>query len=82
MSVTLRSFAKINLGLAIGMARPDGYHALATVYQTIGLHDLVTVTARQAAVTRIVITSNDERVPLDERNTAFLASRNVVTAHP
>jgi 4-diphosphocytidyl-2-C-methyl-D-erythritol kinase len=71
MSVTLRSFAKINLGLAIGLARPDGYHALATVYQTIGLHDLVTVTARRAAVTSIVLTSNDERVPLDERNTAW-----------
>src|SRR4051794_30736914 len=71
MSVTLRSFAKINLGLAIGLARPDGYHALTTVYQTIGLHDLVTVTARRSDATRIVLTSNDERVPTDERNTAW-----------
>jgi 4-diphosphocytidyl-2-C-methyl-D-erythritol kinase len=71
MSVTLRSFAKINLGLAIGLARPDGYHALATVYQTIALHDRVTVTARRAAMTRIGITSNDERVPTDGRNTAW-----------
>ncbi|HEY3989014.1 MAG TPA: 4-(cytidine 5'-diphospho)-2-C-methyl-D-erythritol kinase [Acidobacteriaceae bacterium] len=71
MSVTLRSFAKINLGLAIGLARPDGYHALTTVYQTIALHDLVTVTARRAAKRHIVITSNDERVPVDARNTAW-----------
>ena len=71
MSVTLRSFAKINLGLAIGLARPDGYHALATVYQTIAPHDLVTVTARCAAVTRLTLTSNDERVPTDARNTAW-----------
>jgi 4-diphosphocytidyl-2-C-methyl-D-erythritol kinase len=71
MSVTLRSFAKINLGLAIGLARPDGYHALATVYQTIALHDLMTVTARRAATTHIVLTSNDERVPTDARNTAW-----------
>jgi 4-diphosphocytidyl-2-C-methyl-D-erythritol kinase len=71
MSVTLRSFAKINLGLAIGLARPDGYHALATLYQTIALHDLVTVTARRAAATHIVLTSNDERVPSDARNTAW-----------
>ncbi|HEX6495741.1 MAG TPA: 4-(cytidine 5'-diphospho)-2-C-methyl-D-erythritol kinase [Acidobacteriaceae bacterium] len=70
MSVTLRSFAKINLGLAIGLARPDGFHALTTVYQTIALHDLVTVTARRAA-THISITSNDERVPTDARNTAW-----------
>jgi 4-diphosphocytidyl-2-C-methyl-D-erythritol kinase len=71
MSVTLRSFAKINIGLAIGLARSDGYHALTTVYQTICLHDLVTVTARRAAATRIVLTSNDERVPTDARNTAW-----------
>jgi 4-diphosphocytidyl-2-C-methyl-D-erythritol kinase len=71
MTATLRSFAKINLGLAIGLARPDGYHALATVYQTIALHDLVTVTARRAAATHISITSNDRRVPTDARNTAW-----------
>ena len=65
MSVTLRSFAKINLGLAIGLARPDGYHGLATVYQTIALHDLVTVAARRAQATRITLTSNDGRVPTD-----------------
>ena len=71
MSVTLRSFAKINLGLAIGPARPDGFHALTTVYQTIALHDLVTVTAARAESTRISLTSNDHRVPLDGRNTAW-----------
>src|SRR5882762_8071014 len=71
MPVTLRSFAKINIGLAIGVTRPDGYHPLTTVYQTIGLHDLVTVTAWRAAATSIVLTSNDERVPTDARNTAW-----------
>jgi 4-diphosphocytidyl-2-C-methyl-D-erythritol kinase len=71
MSATLRSFAKINLGLAIGLARPDGYHSLATVYQTIALHDLVTVAAQRAQATRITLTSNDERVPTDARNTAW-----------
>lgn len=71
MPVTLRSFAKINLGLAIGPLRPEGFHALTTVYQTIALHDLITVTARRADATRIALTSNDERVPLDDRNTAW-----------
>jgi 4-diphosphocytidyl-2-C-methyl-D-erythritol kinase len=71
MSATLRSFAKINLGLAIGLARPDGFHALTTVYQTIALHDLVTVAARRARATRITLTSNDGRVPSDARNTAW-----------
>jgi 4-diphosphocytidyl-2-C-methyl-D-erythritol kinase len=39
MPATVRSFAKINLGLAIGPRRPDGFHELRTVYQTIALHD-------------------------------------------
>ena len=71
MTATLRSFAKINLGLAIGLTRPDGYHALTTVYQTIALHDRVTVTARRAAATHISLTSNNQRVPTDARNTAW-----------
>ena len=43
MTVTVRSFAKINLGLCIGARRADGFHDLRTVYQTIALHDLIRV---------------------------------------
>jgi 4-diphosphocytidyl-2-C-methyl-D-erythritol kinase len=49
----------------------DGFHALATVYQTLEMHDLVTVTARAAGETAIRLTSNDSRVPTDGRNTAW-----------
>ena len=44
MTVAVRSFAKINLGLYIGRVRADGFHDLRTVYQTIALHDLIRVT--------------------------------------
>ncbi len=71
MPTSVRSHAKINLGLGIGAPRPDGFHALATVYQTIELYDLVTVMARPSAVTSLRVTSNDERVPTDGRNTAW-----------
>jgi 4-diphosphocytidyl-2-C-methyl-D-erythritol kinase len=71
MATRVRSFAKINLGLAIGGLRPDGFHALATVYQTIGLHDFVTVSARAAGQTSIAVTSTHAKVPLDARNTAW-----------
>ncbi len=43
MTVSVPSFAKINLGLRIGAPRPDGFHELRTVYQTIALHDAITV---------------------------------------
>jgi 4-diphosphocytidyl-2-C-methyl-D-erythritol kinase len=38
-TLRLRSFAKINAGLKILRKRPDGYHEIRTIYQTIGLHD-------------------------------------------
>ena len=71
MPTTVRSHAKINLGLGIGAPREDGFHALVTVYQTVELHDLVTVSAKSAGRTSITITSNDQRVPKDHRNTAW-----------
>src|SRR5271165_908801 len=76
MPTTVRSHAKINLGLGIGAPRPDGFHALVTVYQTLEMHDCVTVSARRAPAVRptapsLRITSNDRRVPADSRNTAW-----------
>jgi 4-diphosphocytidyl-2-C-methyl-D-erythritol kinase len=71
MPTAVRSYCKINLGLGIGALRADGFHSLATVYQTLEMHDLVTVTARPAAETSIRLTSNDARVPTDARNTAW-----------
>ena len=71
MPTTVRSFCKINLGLAIGPARPDGFHGLTTCYQTLESHDRVAVAASPAGKTAIRITSNDDRVPCDARNTAW-----------
>jgi 4-diphosphocytidyl-2-C-methyl-D-erythritol kinase len=71
MPTAVRSHAKINLGLGIGATRPDGFHGLTTVYQTIELHDVVMVTARRAESTALRLTSNDRRVPTDSRNTAW-----------
>jgi 4-diphosphocytidyl-2-C-methyl-D-erythritol kinase len=76
MPTKVRSFSKINLGLAVGPPRGDGFHALTTVYQTLKLHDVVTVTARPAAETSIVLASNHKGVPRTEagsaeRNTAY-----------
>ncbi len=71
MPTAVRSHAKINLGLGIGAPRADGFHGLATVYQTIEMHDVVTVTAKDAAATALRLTSNDSRVPTDNSNTAW-----------
>jgi 4-diphosphocytidyl-2-C-methyl-D-erythritol kinase len=71
MPTVVRSYSKINLGLAIGPPRADGFHSLSTLYQTLALHDLLTVSAVPAAETRITLTCTDPRVPLDSRNTVW-----------
>jgi 4-diphosphocytidyl-2-C-methyl-D-erythritol kinase len=70
MSTRVRSFCKINLGLAVGPARPDGFHALTTLYQTLALHDIVTVTVRPSRETFILLTSNHPGVPDTQRGSA------------
>jgi 4-diphosphocytidyl-2-C-methyl-D-erythritol kinase len=69
MATTVRSFAKINLGLRIGALRADGFHELRTVYQTVALHDLVRVSVGRGA--GIEIRCDDPRVPKDSTNTCF-----------
>ena len=69
MTVAVRSFAKINLGLYIGAARADGFHDLRTVYQTIALHDVIRVSVGRGSGIEILCT--DPRVPLDSSNTCY-----------
>jgi 4-diphosphocytidyl-2-C-methyl-D-erythritol kinase len=72
MATRVCSYSKINLGLAIGPVRPDGFHELATLYQTLALHDLVTVEAKPTTgESRITLTTNHPQVPTDARNTAW-----------
>ena len=40
---TYRSFAKINLHLQVDGRYPDGYHRLTTIFQTVSLHDLISL---------------------------------------
>jgi 4-diphosphocytidyl-2-C-methyl-D-erythritol kinase len=69
VTVTIPSCAKINLGLRIGRSREDGFHELRTVYQTIGLHDMVSVSVQRGS--GIEIRCQDPRVPSDSTNTCF-----------
>ena len=78
MPITVRSFAKINLGLHIGALRPDGFHDLRTVYQTIALHDFVSVQVSRG--TGIEIRCEDPRVPKDESNTCYRIAEQAMAA--
>ena len=78
MTVAVRSFAKINLGLYIGAARADGYHDLRTVYQTIALHDVIRVSVGRGSGIDIRCKNKDPRVPLDSSNTCYRIAEHVL----
>ena len=50
-AVSVSAPGKVNLFLALGAARPDGYHPLNTVFAQIGLSETVTVTPLQSLAT-------------------------------
>ncbi len=78
MPVSVRSFAKINIGLRIGPARADGFHELRTVYQTIGLHDLLRVSVGRGC--GIDIRCGVRGVPEGESNTCYRVADRVLRA--
>ena len=71
MSLRYRSFAKVNLHLQVVGRRRDGYHELRTVFQTIDLHDLLTVSDGQEGVE---LTVSGMELPADSSNLAFRAA--------
>src|SRR6266704_3309865 len=78
MPVTVRSFAKINLGLRIGVLRPDGFHELRTVYQTIALRDVIRVSVGRGS--GVEIRCDDPRVPTDSSNTCYNIAERALEA--
>ncbi|MFJ5531575.1 4-(cytidine 5'-diphospho)-2-C-methyl-D-erythritol kinase [Streptomyces sp. NPDC093261] len=74
MSVTVRVPAKVNVQLAVGAARPDGFHDLANVFLAVGLYDEITVTPSADGL-RITCSGPDAgEVPLDRTNLAARAA--------
>ena len=73
-SVTVRVPAKINLQLAVGPLRPDGYHGLVTVFHAVSLFDDVTVEPAETD-TVIVCGEGAGLVPEDADNLALRAVR-------
>ncbi|MFF8032395.1 4-(cytidine 5'-diphospho)-2-C-methyl-D-erythritol kinase [Streptomyces sp. NPDC016626] len=74
MSVTVRVPAKVNVQLAVGAARPDGYHDLANVFLAVGLHDEVTVTPSAGGLRITCEGHGAGQVPLDRTNLAARAA--------
>lgn len=81
MSVTVRVPAKVNVQLAVGAARPDGFHDLANVFLAVGLYDEITVTESPDGL-RVTCEGPDaDQVPLDSSNLAARAAIELGRRH-
>ncbi|MFI5554205.1 4-(cytidine 5'-diphospho)-2-C-methyl-D-erythritol kinase [Streptomyces sp. NPDC051738] len=80
-SVTVRVPAKVNVQLAVGAARPDGFHDLANVFLAVGLYDEVTVTPSPDGL-RVTCDGPDaDQVPLDRTNLAARAAESLAARY-
>ena len=65
--------AKINLALDVTGKRPDGYHDIRTVMQSVALKD--TLSMRKLFTPQIKICTNLKWLPVDERNLVYKAAK-------
>ena len=70
-SVSLPAFAKINLDLRVLGTRPDGFHDLKTIFQSLALFDNVTVSTRRGP---LAVTCDEPDIPTDRRNLVWKAA--------
>lgn len=80
MTRTEKANAKINLYLDVVSKRPNGYHNIVSMMQTVSLCDLVTVAFCPAEQTTISLSAvgNDD-MPTDRRNLAWRAAELFLT---
>ena len=71
-TLTVRAHAKVNLDLRVLETRRDGFHDLRTVFQSLELHDTITVTARRGP---FALRCRQPDVPRDDTNLAWRAAR-------
>ena len=73
-SIRLRAPAKINLYLDITGKRPDGYHELETVMQSVSLYDYVNIALTEGD--DITVSCTDEGIPAGSGNICYKAAEN------
>lgn len=78
--VSLKARAKINLGLDVIRKRPDGYHDLRMIMQTVGIYDRIQLTRTKAPGIRVA--TNLSFLPTGENNLVYKAAALLMEEFP
>lgn len=73
--VSLRAYAKVNLGLRVLGKRADGFHEIRSVLQSISLHDTLTIRPSAGGITLEV---DDPAIPSGPENLVFRAAERLL----
>ena len=73
--IKIKCPAKINLSLKIVDKRPDGFHNIESIMQTINLFDYLTINVTPAENLKITLNGTSNEIPYDERNIVFKAAK-------
>jgi len=73
--ITVKARAKLNLSLDVKAKRPDGYHEVCKVMQTIALHDVVSLEKTERG---LEVTCNNPKIPMGNGNIAYRAAQIMV----
>ena len=69
--LTLKAPAKINLALEVAGKRPDGYHEVAMIMQSVSLHDTLILSLQESDIT---LMCDRPELPCDHSNLAYRAA--------
>lgn len=76
--LTLKAYGKINLGLDALSKRPDGYHELSMIMQTVGIYDTLTFSVTEEPGIKLTVEveggSQPASVPVDQSNLVWRAA--------
>lgn len=76
---TVFAYAKINLSLDILGTRPDGYHEVQMLMQSLTLHDTITLEVQPSP--GVFLACSEPSLPTDERNLAYRAATLFLSAY-
>lgn len=71
--LVFKAYGKINLGLDVVRRLENGYHEVRMIMQSVKLADIVTM--KQISEDKIVVRTDQENLPCDERNLAYKAAK-------
>lgn len=71
-SIKVKASAKINLSLDVVGRKPDGYHLIESIFQSVNIYDIITVSKMENG---IHLTCNEPNIPCDSRNIAYKAAK-------